>query len=114
MSAALHVILASRAAADAARKSLLERFRVSDATHLTRARTLNELGIERTSALDELVNKGAVRQGAIGTFYLDEPTVAALGRSEPARMKRTERTVIIMSLLLLLPIVYLVLARVMN
>ena len=114
MNAALHVILAAQAAAEEARKSLFERFRVSDATHLTRARTLNELGIERTSALDELVRKGVVREGTPGTFYLDEPTVAALGRSEPAKKKRTERAVIIISVLLLIPILFLVLMRVMN
>jgi len=114
MSAALHVILASQAAAEAARKSLFERFRVSDATHMTRARTLNELRIERTSALDELVRKGVIREGEPGTFYLDEPTVAALGRSEPAKAKRAARTVIIISLLLLIPILYLAMARALN
>ena len=114
MSAALHVILGSQAAADAARRSLFERFRVSDATHLTRARTLNELGIERTSALDELVRTGMIREGDPGTFYLDEPTVAQLGRTDRPKNARIQRMVIIMSLLLLLPILYLVMARVMN
>jgi hypothetical protein len=114
MNAALHVILASQAAAETARNSLFECFRVSDATHASRARTLNELGIERTSALEELVRTGMVREGRPGAFYLDEPTVASVGRLQPVRQKRTERAVIVISLLLLLPIVYLVLARVMN
>lgn len=111
MNAALHVILASQAAAEAARRSLLERFRISDATHSTRARTLNELAIERTSALDELVRKGAIREGAPGTFYLDEPTVATLSRPDPARRKRAALVVVaIISLVLLIPILFLVLA----
>ena len=112
MNAALHVILASRAAAEEARRSLLERFRISDATHVTRARTLNELAIERTSALDELMRKGAIRESAPGVFYLDEPTVATLTRSAPSKTKRAALVAIVISLLLLLPILFLVLMRV--
>ena len=110
MNAALHIILASQAAAESARKSLLERFRVSDATHPARARSLGELGIVRTSALDELVRKGMVREGGGGTFYLDEHTVAECGRMDPARSKRSARAVVIVSLLLLLMILWLVAA----
>ena len=108
MNAALHVILASQAAAEAARKSLFERFRVSDATHATRALTLNELEIERTSALDELVRKGVVREAAPGTFYLDEPAVAALGRSASARSNRALAYVAIIVLLILIPILLMI------
>lgn len=114
MNAALHVILASQAAAEAARKSLLERFRISDATHVTRARTLNELAIERTSALDELVRRGAIRESAPGTFYLDEPTVATLSRSDPAKTNRAALIAVIISLVLLIPILFLLLARAAN
>ena len=115
MTAALHVILASNAAAaEAARKSLFERFRVSDATHATRALTLNDLGIERTSALDELVRRGAVREASPGKFYLDEPTVALLGRTDQQKSRRATLIVVIVSLLLLIPILYAVMTRAAN
>ena len=108
MSAALHVILASQAAAEAARKSLFERFRVTDATHETRALTLNELGIERTSALDELVRKGVVREVRPGQYYLDEPAVAALGRAASARSNRALAYVAFIVLLVLVPILLMI------
>jgi hypothetical protein len=114
MNAALHIVLASQAAAAAARKSLLERFRISDATHPARARSLRDLGIVRTSALDELVSKGMVREAGQGTFYLDEHTVAECGRTDPAKTKRAARVVVIVSLLLLLPILWLVASGLTN
>lgn len=115
MSAALHIILASQAAAAEARKSLFERFRVSDATHPTRARTLNDLGIVRTAALDELLGKGVVREASPGEFYLDEPTVAALERAKPMMTQRAVRAImIVLAVVMLIPLLFLVLMRAAN
>lgn len=112
MSAAMHVILASQAAARAARLSLLERFRISDATQATRAQSLSELGIERTSALDDLMRDGAVREAAPGRYYLDEPTVAALERTTASpRLQATRAVVIVLAILLLLPLIFLAVMR---
>ena len=102
------MLAAQSSQAAEARRSLLERFRVSDATRQSRARTLSELGIERTSALEDLVRQGAVREGTPGTFYLDEPTVAALERAAPTRSRQATRAVlIVLAILLLLPLVML-------
>jgi len=81
MSGAVLAIMASQAAA--ARRSLLERFRVSDATHPERAKSLGALGITSTTTFEEFVRLGAVRETTPGSFYLDESRVAALANAQP-------------------------------
>ena len=112
MNAGLIAVIAAQAEA---RRSLLERFRVSDATHVSRARTLNEMGIVRTSALDEMLRKGAVREASPGAFYLDEPTVAALERAGPLQSRQSRKALVaVLVILLIIPIVFLVVMRAVN
>ena len=105
MSGAVVAIIAAQAAA--ARQSLMERFRISDATRPERAQSLTSLGITRTSALDELIRKGAIREARPGLFYLDEAAVAALSKAHPTRALKIFLLVLAAIILLTLGITFL-------
>lgn len=79
-------------AAQAARLQHLDAFRLADATAPQRARPLGEVGVTADAALAHLRATGVVREGAPGTFYLDE---AALIAQRPAGLSRRGQFVIV-------------------
>lgn len=80
MGATVAVIAAANARR--AQADLLERFRVSDATAVGRAQTLNQLGLEGSRFLDRFQSAGVIREapGGGGRYYLDEVAFAAYRR----------------------------------
>ncbi len=65
---------------------MIEQFRARGATSTTAARTLDAIGILDDRTFQHLRNRGIVREGAPGTFYLDE--VALEARAQARRRLR--------------------------
>jgi hypothetical protein len=66
-------------------KDLVAHFQRAGAIDRASAMTPSALGVEQQFAWDRLVSRAVIRGGAPGTFYLDEPSWAAL-RSMRRRM----------------------------
>jgi hypothetical protein len=60
-----------------AERTLLDAFRLADATAEARAQSLGRLGIERTEAFARLETTGVLRAAGRDRYYLDEAAVVA-------------------------------------
>ncbi len=64
-------------------RDLVDHFRRAGATSPEMAQTPFALGVEQRFAWDRLVDRGVIRTGMSGTFYLDEASWEALRRRRP-------------------------------
>jgi len=61
-------------------KDLVEHFQQARAVSPATAQSLSALRLDDGTALTHLRSRAVIREGAAGTFYLDEPSWLALGR----------------------------------
>jgi hypothetical protein len=73
-------------------KDLVSHFQQAQAVSLATAQSLGALGVGDGTALRRLRSRAVIREASPGTFYLDEPSWLALGR--------TRRRLILIALLI--------------
>ena len=93
----------------AAERQLVDAFRLADATHADRARSLDQLGIVPTDTLDRLRAAGIVRESEPRRFYLDEATIIA--RRDAPRSQRTHLVAVLIALTVLLGLLVVLLVQ---
>lgn len=61
-------------------RELVEHFKQAGAVSSSSARSLTDLGVQERVAWPRLVRSGVIREGAPGTYYLEESAWVALGQ----------------------------------